>query len=63
MEADVFKTIKLLKAVEVAQILNVSRALAYQLMQKGVIPTVKIQGIRRVRQDDLERLIQESISK
>jgi excisionase family DNA binding protein len=63
MQADVLKTIKLLKAVEVAQILNVSRALAYQLMQKGVIPTVKIQGIRRVRQEDLERLIQESISK
>ncbi len=63
MEVDVLKAIKLLKAVEVAQILNVSRALAYQLMQKGVIPTVKIQGARRVRPEDLQRFIEDSISK
>ena len=63
MDADVLKTMKLLKAVEVAQILNISRALAYQLMQKGVIPTVKFQGTRRVRPEDLALFIQESICK
>lgn len=54
---------KLLKAVQVAEILNVSRAFAYQLMQKGVIPTVKILGARRVRPEDLSRYIQDHISK
>ncbi len=53
---------KLLKAVQVAEILNVSRAFAYQLMQKGLIPTVKILGARRVRREDLLRFIQENIS-
>ncbi|MEX1248343.1 MAG: helix-turn-helix domain-containing protein [Anaerolineales bacterium] len=53
---------KLLKAVQVAEILNVSRAFAYQLMQKGIIPTVKIMGTRRVRREDLIRFIQDSIS-
>jgi excisionase family DNA binding protein len=52
---------KLLKAVQVAEILNVSRAFAYQLMQKGVIPTVKILGARRVRHEDLLRFIQENV--
>ncbi len=63
MEVDLLQTMRLLKAVEVARILNVSRALAYQLMQKGVIPTVKIQGARRVRPEDLQRFIEDSISK
>ena len=54
---------KLLKAVQVAEILNVSRAFAYQLMQKGLIPTVKILGVRRVRLKDLDRFIQENVSK
>jgi len=54
---------KLLKAIQVAEILNVSRAFAYQLMRKGVIPTVKILGARRVRLEDLHRFIQERISK
>ena len=53
---------KLLKAVQVAEILNVSRAFAYQLMQKGLIPTVKILGARRVHREDLLRFIQENIS-
>ena len=53
---------KLLKAVQVAEILNVSRAFAYQLMQKGMIPTVKILGARRGRQEDLLRFIKENIS-
>jgi excisionase family DNA binding protein len=54
---------KLLRASEVAEILDVSRAFAYQLMQKGILPTVKILGARRVRPEDLTRFIQENISK
>lgn len=53
----------LLKASQVARILNISRAFAYQLMQKGVIPTVKILGARRVRSEDLSRFIEENVSK
>lgn len=52
----------LLKASDIARILNISKAFAYQLMQKGDIPTVKIGGARRVRPEDLERYIQENIS-
>ncbi len=52
----------LLKASQVAKILNISRAFAYQLMQKGVLPTVKILGARRVRPEDLDRYIRESVS-
>ncbi|MCW5887593.1 MAG: helix-turn-helix domain-containing protein [Anaerolineales bacterium] len=52
----------LLKASQVAKILNISRAFAYQLMQKGVLPTVRILGARRVRPEDLDRYIRESVS-
>jgi excisionase family DNA binding protein len=52
---------RLLKATEVAQILNVSKAFVYQLMQKGELPTVKILGARRVRTEDLSRFIEENI--
>jgi hypothetical protein len=53
----------LLKAGQVALMLNISRALAYRLMQTGEIQTVKIQGSRRVCPDDLKRYIQEHKSK
>lgn len=52
---------KLLKAVDVAHILNVSRAYAYQLMQRGEIPTVKIGTACRVRLADLKTYISENI--
>lgn len=63
MDMEVRNQTRLLKAMEVAQILNVSKAFVYQLMQRGVIPTVKIQGAKRVRQEDLFRFIENSISK
>lgn len=53
----------LLKAAQVAHILNVSRAFAYQLMQKGVVPTVRILGAVRVRPEDLERYIHQSVER
>lgn len=63
MSKERYKPEQLLKAVEVAEKLNVSRAFAYQLMRQGVIPTVKILGARRVRPEDLQRFIMENISK
>ena len=55
-------TEKLLKAMEVAEILNVSRAFAYRLMQNGKIRTVAIEGVRRVRQEDLTMYIESRLS-
>lgn len=51
---------KLLNARQVAQRLNISKAFAYKLMQMGKIRTVKIEGARRVRQEDLESYIEEN---
>ncbi len=63
MTAEFQSTQKLLKARQVAEFLNVSKSFAYQLMQRGIIPTVKILGARRVRLEDLLRFIQDSVSK
>ena len=46
-----------LKAEQVAEILNISRSLAYRLMQDGEIPTISIGKTKRVRQDDLDDYI------
>jgi excisionase family DNA binding protein len=48
----------LLKATEVAEILKVSRAMAYNLMLRGEIPTVRIGKCRRVRPEDLSKYIE-----
>jgi excisionase family DNA binding protein len=53
---------RLLTAVEVAKVLNVSRAFAYQLMRQGKIRTVFIAGARRVRPEDLYQFIQSNLS-
>lgn len=45
---------KLLRANDVAQRLCISRSLAYQLMQRGEIPTVRFGSSVRVRECDLE---------
>jgi excisionase family DNA binding protein len=48
----------LLKASDVAGRLNISKALAYQLMSSGEIPTVRIRGkIVRVTEEDLQGYI------
>ena len=52
---------RLLTAVEVASVLNISRAFAYQLMQHGKIRTVCIEGARRVRPEDLRSFIEKSL--
>jgi hypothetical protein len=53
---------KLLRAVDVAQILNVSRAFAYRLMQQGKIRTVVILKTKRVRPVDLADFIDQSLT-
>ncbi len=51
----------LLTAPEIARILHISRAFAYQLMQRGLIRTVCIRGARRVRPEDLRQFIENSL--
>ena len=52
----------LLMGDDVARILNISRSFAFQLMQRGEIPTVRLGRSVRVRPADLERFILKSIS-
>ena len=52
--------IQLLKASEVAEKLNISKAFVYKLMNQGVLPSVKIGYSKRVRQEDLQRFIREN---
>ena len=47
----------LLRASEVALRLNISRSLAYKLIQIGEIPSVKVFKSVRVRVNDLEEYI------
>ncbi len=48
---------KLLKAEEVAKRLNISKSLAYRLMQKGDIRTIRINSLVRVSESDLNEFI------
>jgi excisionase family DNA binding protein len=52
---------RLLKAGEVASLLNISRSFAYQLIQTGIIPVVRIGKACRVRPQDLEAYIMQNI--
>ena len=51
---------QLLKASEVATILQVSKSKAYMLMQRREIPTVRISRSVRVRRADLDAFIKQS---
>ena len=48
---------RLLKAKEVADILQVSRSMAYRMMQRGEIPTIRVGSAVRERGSDLEEFI------
>ncbi len=48
---------QLLKAVDVAQRLNISLPMAYRLMQRGEIPVVRISSVVRVKPSDLNAYI------
>ena len=54
---------RLLKAQDVAAILNVSRSFAYALMQSGQLPSVRLGRSIRVRPTDLDDYISRSLSK
>jgi excisionase family DNA binding protein len=60
---NVFKINTLLKAKEVAEILKISRAMAYTPMQRGEIPTVRIGKARLVRPEDLIKYIESNTYK
>lgn len=53
-------TERLLKAMEVASILNISKSMAYRLMKQGEIPVIYINQSVRVHPKDLENFIQEN---
>lgn len=53
LDQDLTTEICLLKGNDVARMLNISRAFAYQLMRQGEIPTVRIGNAVRVRREDL----------
>jgi excisionase family DNA binding protein len=51
----------LMTGEEIAKILHVSRAYAYQLMRQKLIPTVKIGRSVRVRPEDLQQFISKNM--
>jgi excisionase family DNA binding protein len=60
MKKPPFENLILLRAIEVAQVLKISRASAYRLIQQGTIPSVRINHAVRVRSCDLEAFIQKN---
>ena len=50
-------SVSLLKAEQVAEILNISKAMAYRLMRHGQIPTIRIGRAKRVHPDALHNFI------
>jgi predicted site-specific integrase-resolvase len=55
---NVLRTNTLLKAKDVAEIVKISRAMVYNLMQRGEILTVRIGKCRVVRPEDLIKYIE-----
>jgi excisionase family DNA binding protein len=53
---------RLLKSDEVAETLQISRSMAYALMQRGEIPVVRIGTAVRVRPEDLEQYIHDNVA-
>jgi len=53
----------LLKAADIAKVLNISKSMAYRLMQTGEIPTVSIGNAKRVRPIDLHNYITANLTK
>lgn len=52
----------LLRAKQVAQILNCSVRQVYALRDRGVLPFIRIQGMIRFRSEDVEELISSSLT-
>lgn len=58
MEKELEMPRKLLRVVEVASWLDVSRSCVYALMDRGDLPYVKIGKCRRVRSEDVTELLE-----
>ena len=56
-----YKVEKLLKPEEVANLLTISRSFAYQLMQSGQIPTIRLGRSCRVRPQDLAEYLENNL--
>ena len=54
----IVETRQLLKVADVARILNFSRSLAYRLLQRGKIPSIRINQSVRVDPEDLQLFIE-----
>ena len=52
----------LLRPTDVARMLNISRSLAYRLLQTGAIPVVHINSAVRVKLQDLEAYVEQQRS-
>lgn len=55
-------TERLLNGPQVAEILNISRASAYNLMKRGELTSVRFGRLVRVRPEDLEEFILSNLS-
>jgi excisionase family DNA binding protein len=53
--------IRLLTAPDVARILNISKGAAYQLIQQGKLPCIRINRNVRVKPEDLEKFISQNL--
>ena len=51
---------QLLKAEEIARMLNISRAMAYRLLRRGEIPVIRISRSVRVKFSDLQEYAKRS---
>ena len=49
LEVNDFRLTMLLRGIEVAKELGISRALAYRWMQNGTLPVVRVHGSKAVR--------------
>jgi excisionase family DNA binding protein len=54
------KAEELLKADDVARLLNISKPMAYRLMQRGDIAVIRINSAVRVKPSDLQAYIDRS---
>ncbi len=53
----------LLKGIDVARRLNISRSQAFQIMKTGMIPTVRFGKLVRVRAEDVDKFITDNLAK
>ena len=58
----IVETRQLLKAADVARILNISRSLDYRMLQRGKIPSIRINQSVRVDPGDLQHFIERNRS-